>query len=134
MTLKLLAVDDDATSAELVVRIAERCGFEAFATSDPRGFLELCKQLNPSVVTIDINMPNIDANGVLKLLADVFFRGKTIIVSGQDTDVMRRVSDFGESLGLQRPEFIQKPIDLGRMRIMLGGFWKEIQTAGERAG
>jgi two-component system, chemotaxis family, chemotaxis protein CheY len=130
MALKLLAVDDDATSAELVVRIAERCGFEAFATSDPRGFLELCKQLAPSVVSIDINMPNIDANGVLKLLADVNFQGKIIIVSGQDTDVMRRVADFGEKLGLVRPEAIQKPVDIGRMRILLGGFWKELQMAG----
>ncbi len=48
MSLTLLAVDDDAASAELIVRIAERCGFEAFATSDPRGVLELVCQLNPS--------------------------------------------------------------------------------------
>ncbi len=128
MALRLLAVDDDATSAELVVRISERCGFEAFATSDPRGFLELCKQLNPSVVAIDINMPNIDANGVLKLLADVNFKGKTIIVSGQDFEVMHKVAEFGESLGLQRPEIIRKPIDMPQMRALLGGFWREFQS------
>jgi DNA-binding response OmpR family regulator len=131
MTLRLLAVDDDATSAELVVRISERCGFEAFATSDPRGFLELCKQLNPSVVSIDINMPNIDANGVLKLLTNSKFNGKIIIVSGQDIDTMRKVADFGQSLGLQRPEIIQKPIDLAKMRLLLGGFWKEFQSTSQ---
>ncbi len=128
MSLKLLAVDDDASSAELVVRISERCGFEAFATSDPRGFLELCKQLNPSVVAIDINMPNIDASGVLKLLNDAGFKGKTMIVSGQDIDTMRKVADFGESLGLQRPEIMQKPIDVAKMRVLLGGFWKELSN------
>lgn len=128
MSLKLLAVDDDASSAELIVRISERCGFEAFATSDPRGFLELCKQLNPSVVSIDINMPNIDATGVLKLLTDVGFKGKTMIVSGQDIDTMRKVADFGESLGLQRPEIMQKPIDVSKMRVLLGGFWKELKN------
>ena len=128
MVFKLLAVDDDAASAELVVRISERCGFEAFATSDPRGFLELCKQLTPSVVAIDINMPNIDANGVLMLLHDVSFKGKILIVSGQDFDTMRRVADFGESLGLQRPEVVQKPIDVSKMRMLLGGFWKELQS------
>jgi two-component system, chemotaxis family, chemotaxis protein CheY len=127
MALKLLAVDDDAASAELVVRIAERCGFEAFATSDPRGFLELCKQLNPSVVAVDINMPNIDANGVLKLLHDTGFKGKTMIVSGQDFDTLRKVSEFGESLGLQKPEIVQKPIDMTKMRALLGGFWRELQ-------
>jgi two-component system, chemotaxis family, chemotaxis protein CheY len=129
MVAKLLAVDDDATSAELIVRIAERCGFEAFATSDPRGFLELCKQLNPSVVSIDINMPNIDANGLLKLLMEVNFQGKTMIVSGQDFDTLRSVASFGESLGLARPEIIQKPIDVANMRLLLGGFWRETQSS-----
>jgi two-component system, chemotaxis family, chemotaxis protein CheY len=128
MSLKLLAVDDDAASAELVVRISERCGFEAFATSDPRGFIELCKQLNPSVVAIDINMPNIDATGVLKLLTEVGFQGKTMIVSGQDIDTMRKVADFGESLGLHRPEIMQKPIDVSKMRVLLGGFWRELKN------
>ncbi|MGL4490010.1 MAG: response regulator [Rhizobiaceae bacterium] len=128
MTPKLLAVDDDAASAELVVRISERCGFEAFATSDPRGFLELCKQLSPSVVAIDINMPNIDATGVLKLLNEAKFPGRIVIVSGQDIDTMNKVADFGASLGLIRPEVIQKPIDIARMRVLLGGFWKEFQS------
>jgi two-component system, chemotaxis family, chemotaxis protein CheY len=131
MSLKLLAVDDDAASAELVVRISERCGFEAFATSDPRGFIELSKQLNPSVVAIDINMPNIDANGVLKLLTDIGFKGKIMVVSGQDIDTMRKVADFGESLGLQRPEIMQKPIDVAKMRVLLGGFWREFRSQAE---
>ncbi len=65
MTPTLLAVDDDASSAELIVRIAERCGFEAFATSDPRGVLELIRQLNPTILSIDVKMPNIDADGLL---------------------------------------------------------------------
>jgi two-component system, chemotaxis family, chemotaxis protein CheY len=126
MSYKLLAVDDDAASAELIVRIAERCGFEAFATSDPRGFIELCKQLRPAVVSIDINMPNIDATGLLVLLKEANFEGKSMIVSGQDTDTIRKVVTFGESLGLSTPEIVQKPIDLGKMRLLLGGFWKEI--------
>jgi CheY-like chemotaxis protein len=127
MAPKILAVDDDAASAELIVRIAERCGFEAFATSDPRGFIELCKQLNPSVVSIDINMPNIDANGVLALLKEVNFKGNTMIVSGQDIDTLRKVADFGEGLGLVRPEVVQKPIDMAQMRVLLGGFWRGIK-------
>ena len=43
--LRLLAVDDDASSAELIVRVAERCGYEAFATSDSRGVINLVKAL-----------------------------------------------------------------------------------------
>jgi two-component system, chemotaxis family, chemotaxis protein CheY len=128
MIPSLLAVDDDATSAELIVRIAERCGFEAFATSDPRGVLELCKQLNPSVISIDVHMPNIDAKGLLELLAQSNFDGRIMIVSGQDIDTLRSVAHHGATLGLTRPEVMQKPIDISNMRVLLGGFWKEIKA------
>lgn len=128
MSLSLLAVDDDASSAELIVRIAERCGFEAFATSDPRGVMELSKQLTPSVLSIDVNMPNINANQLLELLADARFKGRIVIVSGQDYDTLRSVADHGESLGLARPEIMQKPIDISKTRQILGGFWKELNS------
>ena len=126
MSLSLLAVDDDASSAELIVRIAERCGFEAFATSDPRGVMELSRQLTPAVISIDVNMPNIDARQLLELLAESQFPGKIMIVSGQDYDTLRAVADHGESLGLHRPEVMQKPVDIMKTRQILGSFWKEL--------
>ncbi|MGB8816690.1 MAG: response regulator [Rhizobiaceae bacterium] len=128
MTPTLLAVDDDASSAELIVRIAERCGFEAFATSDPRGVLELIRQLDPSILSIDVRMPNIDADGLLALLAEKAFKGKILIVSGQDTDTLRAVADNGERLGLARPETMQKPIDIAKLRIVLGAIGRELRT------
>jgi two-component system, chemotaxis family, chemotaxis protein CheY len=128
MTPTLLAVDDDAASAELIVRIAERCGFEAFATSDPRGVLELVRQLNPAILSIDIRMPNIDADGLLALLAEKGFPGKILIVSGQDSDTLRTVADNGEQLGLSRPETMQKPIDIQRLRQLLGNLWKDLKV------
>ncbi len=124
MTPTLLAVDDDASSAELIVRIAERCGFEAFATSDPRGVIELVRQLNPLVMAIDVNMPNIDANGLLKLLAESGFGGSIIIVSGQDMDTLRAVANVAVGLGLNKPDLLQKPIDLTKTRAILGAIWK----------
>ena len=130
MSFSLLAVDDDASSAELIVRIAERCGFEAFATSDPRGVMELSKQLTPSVLSIDVNMPNINANQLLELLADAKFKGRIVIVSGQDHETLRAVADHGENLGLVRPEVMQKPIDLVKTRQILGNFWKDLNAQG----
>lgn len=128
MTPTLLAVDDDASSAELIVRIAERCGFEAFATSDPRGVLELIRQLNPTILSIDIKMPNIDADGLLSLLAETGYQGKILVVSGQDTETLRAVADNGERLGLLRPETMQKPIDIGALRLILGNLWRDAKA------
>ncbi|MET3924310.1 response regulator [Devosia sp. 2618] len=118
-SLKLLAVDDDAPSAELVVRVAERCGYDAFATSDPRGVITLVSALRPDVVSLDISMPHIDAIGLFRLLAEVHYGGELIIVSGQDEQTLRIVQRSAEALGLRRPSVHQKPLDFARLREVL---------------
>jgi two-component system chemotaxis response regulator CheY len=117
--LRLLAVDDDASSAELIVRVAERCGYEAFATSDSRGVVNLANALNPDIMAIDINMPNIDAGGLLQLLAQAGYRGRVLIVSGEDESVLRETQAKAEALGLSVPYIQQKPLDFQKLRAML---------------
>ncbi|WP_029040736.1 response regulator [Cucumibacter marinus] len=117
--LRLLAVDDDAASAELIVRVAERCGFEAFATSDSRGVISLTKALQPDIIALDMCMPNIDAIELFGLLAECDFKGRILIVSGQDEAVLRDAKRTAESLGLSVPWLQQKPLDFGTLRSML---------------
>lgn len=116
---RLLAVDDDAASAELIVRVAERCGYEAFATSDSRGVINLVKALNPDVMAVDINMPNIDASALFALLAEAQYKGRILIVSGEDEAVLRKTQLKAEALGLRAPAYQQKPLDFGKLRAML---------------
>lgn len=117
--LRLLAVDDDASSAELVVRVAERCGYEAFATSDSRGVINLARALSPDIMAVDINMPNIDAAGLFTLLAEAKFAGRILIVSGEDEAILKDMQARAESLGLCVPYIQQKPLDFQKLRQML---------------
>ncbi len=114
--LKLLAVDDDAPSAELIVRVAERCGYDAFATSDPRGVMSLVNALQPDVLAIDISMPHLDAIDLLRLLAEQRFGGAIIVVSGQDHAILDATRKTAEMLGLARPHLHQKPLDFAALR------------------
>ncbi len=118
-TLRLLAVDDDAASAELVVRVAERCGYEAFATSDSRGVVNLAKALIPDVMAVDICMPNIDALELFKLLAEADYQGSILVVSGQEENVLEAARNRAISLGLSVPCVLQKPLDFKKLREML---------------
>ena len=117
--LRLLAVDDDASSAELIVRVAERCGYEAFATSDSRGVVNLAKALNPEIMAVDINMPNVDAVALFALLPEAKFAGRILIVSGEDESVLRATQIKAEALGLCVPYVQQKPLDFRKLRDML---------------
>jgi two-component system, chemotaxis family, chemotaxis protein CheY len=119
MTLSLLAVDDDPSSAELVVRVSERCGFEAFATSDSRGVVELIRQLDPDILAVDICMPNVDALELFRLLSEDKFSGSIIIVSGQDESTLYSAARYAEELGLNRPKTMQKPLNFQDLRSWL---------------
>lgn len=114
--VRLLAVDDDVASAELIVRVAERCGFEAFATSDPRGVVNLVAALAPEVMAVDISMPHVDALDLFRLLAQQGYRGRIVIVSGQDEQTLRTVQQSALAAGLDCPAVHQKPLDMGRLR------------------
>ncbi len=116
---RLLAVDDDAASAELIVRVAERCGYEAFATSDSRGVINLANALKPDIIAVDICMPNIDANGLFELLAQNGYDGRVLIVSGQHPEVLSAAQKKAEQLGLRVPYVQQKPLDFQKLRTML---------------
>lgn len=113
---RLLAVDDDVSSAELIVRIAERCGFEAFATSDSRGVMNLTNALRPDVMALDVCMPNLDANDLFQLLAEANYSGKLLLVSGQEPDVLRRTALNACEVGLAEPIVHRKPIDITILR------------------
>ena len=114
--LRLLAVDDDVASAELIVRVAERCGYEAFATSDPRGVINLVAALRPDVMAVDISMPYVDAIELFRLLAQQHYTGRIVIVSGQDDETLLMAQRSAELVGLQQPHIHQKPLDFARLR------------------
>ncbi|MEM5501598.1 response regulator [Ahrensia kielensis] len=112
-------MDDDVSSAELIVRVAERCRYEAFATSDSRGVLNLASALTPDVLATDIDMPNLDANDLLLLLANAKYAGKILIISGQNPEILEKTRVKAISLGLNAPFALQKPIDITQLRQVL---------------
>lgn len=116
---RLLAIDDDVSSAELIVRIAERCRYEAFATSDSRGVMNLTTALSPSILAVDICMPNLDANDLFDLLAKDGYCGQILIVSGQEPRVLEETRSRAQRLGLNAQHVLQKPLDIPMLRNIL---------------
>jgi CheY-like chemotaxis protein len=116
---KLLAVDDDVSSAELIARVAERCGYESFATSDSRGVVNLASALKPSLISVDICMPNIDARELFKLLLAAGYSGEVMIVSGQESSVLSSTRDYAEAIGVKVRTVVQKPLDMRALRQIL---------------
>jgi CheY-like chemotaxis protein len=113
---RLLAIDDDAQAAALVVRVAERCGFEAFATSDSRGVTCLVATLQPHVIALDIAVRHVDAIDLLRLLVAHRYKGQVLLTGGLDPTVLGVAGNAAQMLGLARPTLHSKPLDIANLR------------------
>ena len=58
-TPKLLAIDDEAQSLELITDALSNVGVEVFTAGDPNLGLEMFKRIRPQIVLLDLMMPGI---------------------------------------------------------------------------
>jgi DNA-binding NtrC family response regulator len=116
---RLLAVDDSADSADLVARVAAKCGYEAQATSDPTSVRALVTSWKPEVLTLDLCMPEADGIDLLSVLEDAGFDGRLVIISGQDGWFRKAASRLAETRGLTVVDDLQKPVDIAALRELL---------------
>ena len=117
--MRLLAVDDHSDSAELIARVALKCGYEAKATADTRNLPKLIKDWEPEILTLDLCMPQEDGIAILSVLKEVGFKGRLIIVSGQDDWLRKSATRLAEARGLQVVDDVSKPVDLKALRDLL---------------
>jgi two-component system chemotaxis response regulator CheB len=117
--MRLLAVDDHSDSAELIARVAAKCGYDAKSLADTRSLPEMLKDWQPEVLTLDLCMPQEDGIAVLSLLRDLGFNGRLIIVSGQDAWLRKSAIRLAEARGLKVVEDVSKPVDLRALRDLL---------------
>ncbi|MGO8919940.1 MAG: response regulator [Stellaceae bacterium] len=116
---RLLAVDDSADSADLVARVAAKCGYEAQATSDPTAVRALVASWKPEIVTLDLCMPGADGIDLLPVLEESGFDGLLVIISGQDGWFRKAAGRLAETRGLKVVDDLQKPVDIAALRDLL---------------
>lgn len=117
---RLLAIDDNADSAELIARVAGRCEYDARSLSDLRTLGELLETWKPDVLTLDLCMPQEDGIALLSLLKEKAFSGALIIISGQDDWLRKTAARLALARGLNIVDDLSKPIDLKTLREVLG--------------
>jgi CheY-like chemotaxis protein len=118
---RLLAIDDDSDSAELIARIAIKCGYEAQSMTDPRELRRVLEDWKPDVFTLDLYMPEKDGITIISLLREIEFKGTLIITSAQDELLRDAAWNLAKLNGIKVTPHLQKPIILPVLRDMLNG-------------
>lgn len=116
---RLLAVDDNADSAELVARVAAKCGYETQTISDPRALRRAVEEWKPEVLTLDLCMPEADGIGLLSMLEESGFGGQLVIISGQEGWLRKAAGRLALLRGLRVADEMGKPVDIKALRQLL---------------
>jgi DNA-binding response OmpR family regulator len=68
MSRKILVVDDDRKTAELIRIYLERDGYQALIAHDGRQALDLARQRRPDLIVLDLMLPMVDGLDVCRIL------------------------------------------------------------------
>jgi adenylate cyclase len=115
-TNRVLVIDDDSTVRDLMRRYLSREGFDVVTAAGGREGLEFARELHPSVITLDVFMPDLDGWSVLQAIK-------------QDADlrripvIMMTVSDEKQKgITLGASGYLTKPVDRAQLAQLLDRF------------
>jgi EAL domain-containing protein (putative c-di-GMP-specific phosphodiesterase class I) len=113
---RLLAIDDEKGLLAIVQDIAQNAGYEVVATSDATFFLQQAREWHPTLVLMDLQMPDVDGVELLRAMSVDKLSAPIVLMSGVDDKVLRTVGDLGTDLGLNMRGVLGKPIRLETFR------------------
>lgn len=107
MTMKILVIDDDTAITELMGMLLKTHGFDVITTNSGSDGIQLARENNPSVILLDLMMPDVDGWQVCKEVRQ-FSNVPILILSAiNDPRMVASVLDAGAD------DFLVKPVPSG---------------------
>lgn len=117
--IRLIVLDDEPEFAEYVRHVAVKLGYEVQVAFDGHSFQKLYHEFQPSVIMIDMVMPEMDGNEIVLWLTHQGYDASLIIISGYSLDYASDAKRLAEFSGLRSVTALRKPISLAQLRNML---------------
>ncbi|MEK7820559.1 MAG: EAL domain-containing response regulator [Pseudomonadota bacterium] len=119
---KLVVIDDERSFGDFVGRVAAAAGYEATVTNTAGEFRRAVEKEAPSVIVMDLQMPETDGFELLRELGDSHNKANMIIVSGAvDSRTMETARRLGKELGLTMAGILEKPVRALDLQSLLAG-------------
>ncbi len=112
----ILVIDDDATARELISNYLKAEGFSVVTAAGGVEGLKLAKELQPSAITLDVMMPDLDGWSVLAALRQNVELADIPVIMVSIVDEHRR------GIALGAAGYLTKPIDRERLHRLVRRF------------
>ncbi len=113
---RLLVVDDEADFGEFVRDVGEGLGYEVVYTPRSTEFKELYRSFSPTVIVVDIVMPDIDGIELIQWLTAEGYTNKVVVVTGFNPRYAKMAELLAESHGVSEVITLTKPVSLADLR------------------
>ncbi|MBA3003057.1 MAG: response regulator [Desulfurivibrio sp.] len=115
--IKILVVDDEYAFCRSLKIFLEKIGFQTIVTTNGEHALDILKEENPAIMTLDIRMPGLNGYDILQKVKrthpDLFI----IVITAIDVPKMEEMLEHSGAHAL-----LHKPIDLQKLSDTLYGF------------
>lgn len=115
----LTIVDDERGFSEFIAEVAANLNYEPTIAESARSFLAGGGPDWPTVLFLDLQMPDVDGIAMLRALGGVGCTSKVVLASGMDARVLNAAAQVGKSAGLQIAGTIEKPVRAATVREVL---------------
>lgn len=116
---RLLVIDDEPAFGGFVREVAEGLGFEVRVTTKADEFAEFYETFEPTVIVLDVVMPEVDGIELVQWLAQEKCKARIVIVTGYNphyADAAKRLVSAGD---LPSVMTLTKPVSLADLRAAL---------------
>lgn len=116
---RLLIIDDEPDFADVVRRVGERNAFVVEALSESRSFTEAYQRFDPSVIVLDVVMPEMDGIEIIRWLAARGNKVPVILTTGYNPHFAEAAKILGSISGDFSIITLEKPIGLADLEAAL---------------
>ncbi|WP_282607114.1 response regulator [Pelagibius sp. Alg239-R121] len=115
---RLLVIDDNRDLAELVRRVGVGAGYDVCVATEAVQFMEAFDSFHPTVIVLDMVMPDTDGIQLLQWLVDRRVTARIVVASGFNPLYAKMAAKLGTAKGLV-VTYLAKPFRLQELRAVL---------------
>jgi CheY-like chemotaxis protein len=115
-TGRLLICDDEERFGRFVQRVAVELGFDVEVTSSAAEFIAVYDTFRPTMIVLDMIMPDMDGNELILWLAKRRCPADLIICTGYNPDYASNAKILAEFKGLKSVTTLRKPVSVALLR------------------
>jgi two-component system, NtrC family, response regulator HydG len=121
--LKLLAIDDDPTSLELISLALQNNRLEIMTSLDPEEGFKTFLRMRPKIVLLDLMMPKVSGMEILQRIVSIDPSVEVVLVSADYS-----TESAVEAIQKGAADYLTKPIEIDKLRARINIFLEEAEV------